>query len=80
MKRGRGEYIRTPPVTAFGGDSPLINAGAKGGVAANSTINCNFLFFQQLLLLVLKGIQLVIPAPLLQQLLVGPLLHDLPLA
>jgi hypothetical protein len=44
VKRGRGEYIRTPPVTAFGGDSPLINAGAKGGVAANSTINCNLYF------------------------------------
>ena len=29
VKRGRGEYIRTPPVTAYGGASPLINAGAK---------------------------------------------------
>ena len=24
-------YIRTPPVTAYGGDSPLINAGAEEG-------------------------------------------------
>ena len=43
VKRGRGEYIRTPPVTAYGGASPLINAGAEGGVAANCTINCNLI-------------------------------------
>ena len=33
FSKGMCEMTATPPVTAFGGDSPLINAGAKLGAA-----------------------------------------------
>ena len=67
-----------PPVAAL---PPAPSPRGKGRAfgAKNCPTNGN-LFLQQLLLLVLQGIQLVISAPLLQKLLVSALLHDLSVA